>query len=280
MTTHRSTLAVTATLLASLLISVACASDPVDPSVAVSAAPSASPEATPDDSLGLPRTPEPAPSDTPAASASPSARPSEPPRGDALFSDDFGGASRPLWGTGSHPSGNVSYADGALRIDLDADLNSLWSWRAFQPEQSLEVVLTEGTVATSGSGAAGWICGLGEDRFVGGLIHASGEWIVVDITDSTSSALGRGPLPEGVDPAAPLRLSVECTAAAAGPMRVRLLVDGLEVGSAEGAAGLSTFDRVGAYAYADVAGYAAAFDDVAVFRGGPVPASAAPSPSP
>lgn len=278
MKTHRSKRAATAALLASLLIAAACASDPVDPSPSTSAGPS--PAMTPGASLGPPLTPEPAPSDTPPASPSPSAELSEPPLGESLFRDDFEGASRPLWGTGSHPSGNVAYADGAMRIDLTADLNSLWSWRAFQPEQSLESVRTDGTVSTSGSGAAGWICGLGEDRYVGGLIHSSGEWIVVDIIDSTSSALGRGPLPGSVDPSLPLRLTVECTGAAAGPMLVRVSVDGLEVGSAEGGGGISSFDRVGAYAYGDVAGYAAAFDDVAVFGGSAAPASAAPSPSP
>ncbi len=178
----------------------------------------------------------------------------------------------------------MAYADGALRITLANEQNSLWSWRAFQPEQSLALVQAEGTVSTSGTGAAGWMCGLGDDRFVGGLIHSSGQWVILDITDSTSSALDRGPLPEGFDPARPHRLRVECAGTAAGLMRVRLLVDGQEAVAFESAAGLAGFDRVGAYAFADEAGFAAVFDDAAVFGGdveaGPEPGSASPSPTP
>ncbi len=178
----------------------------------------------------------------------------------------------------------MAYTDGGLRIDVADEQNSLWSWRVFQPEQTLQVVQVAGTVSTSGTGAAGWMCGLGEDRFVGGLIHSSGQWVVLDITDSTSSALDRGPLPEGVDPALPHRLTVECAGTGAGPMRVRLLVDGQEAVAFESTAGIAGFDRVGAYAFADETGFAAVFDDAAVFgsdaEAGPAPGSASRSPTP
>ncbi len=276
--------------MASVLLAAACASDQVvDPSpqgsVAASVAPApASPNVSP--SPGPTSTPgptsSPAPSPTPriapspAVSALPSATPSPaPPVGQLLFRDDFSNARNPLWGAGTESSGSVAYADGALRIDLSVALSSLWSWRAIEPEQTLEVVRTEGTVTTSGAGAAGWLCGSADDRFIGGLIHSSGEWVVVDIVDSTSSALDRGPLPEGIDPALPHLLSVECSGTSAGPMRLRLLVDGQEAVSLERDTGIDSFDRVGAYAFADEVGYSAAFDDAAV-SGGDAPSAASP----
>jgi len=122
------------------------------------------------------------------------------------------------------------------------------------------------------------LCGSADDRFIGGLIHSSGEWVVVDITDSTSSALDRGPLPEGIDPALPHLLSVECSGTSAGAMRLRLLVDGQEAVTLERDTGIDSFDRVGAYAFADEVGYAATFDDAAV-SGGDAPSAASPSPA-
>lgn len=267
--------AMAAAAFVSVLLATACASEPVvDPSpgssseATASAPASASPRPSPSF--------EPLPTSTVAPSPSPSSSPSPgptlaPPVGQIIFRDDFSDARSPLWGTGDEPSGSVAYADGALRIDLTVDLNSLWSWRAFEPERGLEVVVTEGTVTTSGSGAAGWLCGSEDDRFVGGLLHSSGEWVVVDITGSTSTALDRGPLPEGVDPALPHLLTVQCSGTSAGPMRVRLLVDGEEAVSLEQATGIAAFDRVGAYAFADEAGYSAAFDDAAVYSPGPSP---------
>lgn len=178
----------------------------------------------------------------------------------------------------------MAYAGGALRIAVTDAQNSLWSWRAFEPAQALDLVQVEGTLSTSGAGAAGWMCGLGDDRFVGGLIHHSGQWVVLDIIDSTSSALDRGQLPEGIDLALPHRLTVECAGTDTGLMRVRLLVDGQEAATFESAAGIGSFDRVGAYAFADAAGFSAVFDDAAAFGGdaeaGSAPRSASPSPTP
>jgi len=292
--TLRSLGAMAAAAMASVLLAAACASDSVvDPAPEGSGAASASALAppSPSDSPSLepPLTPRPTPSPTPrptpsvapspSVSASPSATPSPaPPVGQLLFRDDFSNATSPLWGASAEPSGSVAYADGALRIDLSVARHSLWSWRAVEPEQRLEVVRTEGRVTTSGAGAAGWLCGSADDRFIGGLIHSSGEWVVVDITDSTSSALDRGPLPEGIDPALPHLLSVECSGTSAGAMRLRLLVDGQEAVTLERDTGIDSFDRVGAYAFADEVGYAATFDDAAV-SGGDAPSAASPSPA-
>ncbi len=279
-----------AAAMASVLLAAACASDPVvDPSPEGSGAasasalapPSPSDSPSPEPTSTHSPTPSPTPSiaPSPAVSASPSATPSpDPPVGQLLFRDDFSNATSPLWGAGTESSGSVAYANGALRIDLSVALSSLWSWRAIEPEQTLEVVRTEGRVTTSGAGAAGWLCGSADDRFIGGLIHSSGEWVVVDIIDSTSSALDRGPLPEGIDPALPHLLSVECSGTSAGPMRVRLLVDGQEAVSLERGTGIDSFDRVGAYAFADEVGYSAAFDDAAV-SGGDAPSAASPGPA-
>ncbi len=108
--------------------------------------------------------------------------------------------------------------------------------------------------------------------------------MVVDITDAQSSALERGPLPEGIDLAVPHRLTVQCSGTDAGPQRIRLLVDGQEVAAFESTSGIGAFDRVGAYAFADAAGYSAAFDDAAVFGSDaapdPAPGSLSPSPAP
>lgn len=290
MKTHRPFLAAATAFLASALLAAACSIDPVvvpspaatpaeSPRATASPSPTASARPTPSP------TPEPSSSVLPAPSPSPSAPPSQPPPvGERLFTDDFGDATSPRWGTGTHAAGSVAYADGTLRIGLTADESSLWSWRVFPSEQTLGSVHAEGTVAPSGTGAAGWLCGIGDDRFVGGLIHSSGEWVIVDITDGRSSALQRGPLPAGIDPAATHRLAVECSRTGDGPVRIRLLVDGQQAVSFESSSPIGDFDRVGAYAFADVAGYSTAFDDAAVFGGSaatdPVPGSPSPTPAP
>ncbi len=295
MDTQRPLGALAAAVFAITLLAAACTIDPVvDPSPSASAVPTSSGLAS-DSPTASPSSPSPEPLPTasatpnitpsPSASASASAPPSQdPPVGQILFRDTFDDTTSPLWGTGSQSSGSVTYADGTLRIALTQAPSSLWSWRAFEPEAALQVVRSEGLVTTSGTGAAGWLCGSEDDRFVGGLIHSSGDWVIVDITDSTSTALDRGPLPEGIDPALPHVLSVECSGTSAGPMRIRLWVDGLEVASVEQAAGIAAFDRAGAYAFTDTVAYAAAFDDAVVFggeagsAGSPVPPSPDPSP--
>lgn len=262
-----------AALLSSALLGAACTSYPVvDPSVGPSGPPASAFVSNVAPSLTVTPGTSPAPGVSSTASASPPASPSaspsaslQPPLGEALFSDDFSDAGRPRWGTGRQASGSVGYADGTLRIGLAVDLNSLWSWRTLETDQAVEAIRTEGTVATSGTGAAGWLCGAQEDRFVGGLIHSSGDWVIVDITGSLSRALDRGPLPEGIDPALPHRLTVECSGGEPGQTRIRLSIDGQETASLESLSGIEAFDRVGAYAFADLAGYAAAFDDVAVY---------------
>ncbi len=178
----------------------------------------------------------------------------------------------------------MAYADGALRIGPSAAQNGLWSWRVFPSEQTFGALHVEGTVAPAGTGAAGWLCGIGEDRFVGALIHSSGEWVVVDITDARSSALDRGPLPPGIDPGVAHRLAVECSGTDGGQARIRLLVDGQEAVSFQTSSPIGAFDRAGAYAFSDAAGYSAAFDDALVFGADaatdPVPGSPSTSPAP
>lgn len=223
------------------------------------------------------------PSGSSASPSEPSPSPTEPGfhADTALFTDDFSDSSSQSWGTGTQDTGSIAYAEGGLRIDFAQPVNSLWSWRLLGDTWNVVRVSGRVTLAT-GSGSAGWMCGATANDLVAAVVNTAGEWVFVEVegrpgSRPRSTSLQSGRLPDGVAAGTSHLLTLECAGSATGALRLRMLVDEVEVATFERGNGLERFDRVAAYADTTEAGFAATFDDAAVtggdtFGGFPSPA--------
>jgi hypothetical protein len=187
-----------------------------------------------------------------------------------LFTDDFSDTS--VWGTAEFEDGSIRYEAGSLVLAFTQDDSSFWSWRDVDaPWATMRVA---GRVFLTGEVAGGWGCGQGVGTegspaidIVGGTVTSDDRWEIFSTIGGSTTILEEGDLPDTIVATSPYRVHVECAGTDTGAIRVRLQIDGVEVGTYEQAEGPSSFDAVAAFASAIEPDSNASLDDVEAFGG-------------
>ncbi len=190
------------------------------------------------------------------------------------FEDDL--STPDLWGTGAAAEGFVSYDAEQLAITIISDGASRWSWRSV--DSPAAVMRIEGSVAISGEGNAGWMCGddSAEPSFLFGVTTTAGTWVVGEVVSNTISIIDSGEVPSGAPTArVPRHVVLECGDTAADASRVILWVDGEQMADVTADGRRGPFEKVAAMgASTSDLPLNARFDDVSAWTGeGPAPAA-------